>query len=375
MFFPINPLQPIIQSTTFNITNKEQTNPRETQTLPLIKPLFPSLNEMYSKMQNMRIIQKNLIYLIGLPKELAFSENKLNQFEYFGQYGQIKKIVVNKNKTYNCNNPNGPSYSCHITYSSISESSLAMLSLENATIDNHVFKASYGTTKYCSNFLRNTLCLNKDCLYLHSLADESDIISRDIMNNKEIFASQHIMAIELSQILTSQTKRDYIINEIGKRKTIFPNASTVYEKDIVKKYMLEHNINIDVATNNNDNIILSKNKIISIIGVDKLYNKKDQSRFDFVVHNTNTINDEHTIYIPDKISDFISENFKRSVLFQKEQDEVSQYYFAMSNKGKDAEDRWSSLISTLEMYSNFDKQMNVISNTNDVILVSKFNSA
>ena len=106
-----------------------------------------------------------------------------------------------------------------------------------------------------------------------------------------------------------------------------------------------------------------------------MYNKKDQSRFDFVVHNTNTINDEHTIYIPDKISDFISENFKRSVLFQKEQDEVSQYYFAMSNKGKDAEDRWSSLISTLEMYSNFDKQMNVISNTSDVILVSKFNSA
>ena len=184
MFFPINPLQPIIQSATFNNTNKEQTNPREIQTLPLTKPLFPSLNEMYSKMQNMRIIQKNLIYLIGLPKELAFSENKLNQFEYFGQYGQIKKTVVNKNKTYNCNNPNGPSYSCHITYSSISESSLAMLSLENATIDNHVFKASYGTTKYCSNFLRNTLCLNKDCLYLHSLADESDIISRDIMNNK-----------------------------------------------------------------------------------------------------------------------------------------------------------------------------------------------
>ena len=146
MFFPINPLQPIIQSATFNTTNKEQINPREAQTLSLTKPLFPSLNEMYSKMQNMRIIQKNLIYLIGLPKELAFSENKLNQFEYFGQYGQIKKIVVNKNKTYNCNNLNGPSYSCHITYSSISESSLAMLSLENATIDNHVFKASYGTS-------------------------------------------------------------------------------------------------------------------------------------------------------------------------------------------------------------------------------------
>lgn len=95
-----------------------------------------------------------------------------------GQYGKIIKLVINKNKIYNSNGPNGPSFSCHATFSSVQESSLAILALDNASIDNHILKASYGTTKYCTNFLKNNICLNKDCLYLHSVADEKDIISK-----------------------------------------------------------------------------------------------------------------------------------------------------------------------------------------------------
>ena len=378
MFLPFSVLRPF-PTPPFTKESPDQPNSQETPLIPLTKPIFPSLTEMYSKMQNIRIIQKNLIYLIGLPKDLAFSENTLNQFEYFGQYGQIKKLVVNKNKTYNGNGPNGPSYSCHVTYSSITESSLAMISLENVSIDNHVFKASYGTTKYCSNFLRNTLCMNKDCLYLHSLADEGDIISRDTMNsNKEIFASQHVMAIELSQILTSKSIKDHIINVIGKRKTIFPNASTVYEKDIVKKYISEHNLEHDTAhlDNNSQTESAPKRKVMSILNLDKIYNKKDKSRFDFAVSN-NENNVNYNIDIPEKISDFLTEKFKRSILFNKEKEEVSQYFFSMPSKGKDAEDRWSNLLTTLEMYSSFDEHinMNIISQNDDIILVSKFNSA
>jgi CCR4-NOT transcription complex subunit 4 len=252
-----------------------------------------------------------------------------------------------------------------------------MISLENASIDNHMFKASYGTTKYCSNFLRNTLCMNKDCLYLHSLADEGDIISRDTMNsNKEIFASQHVMAIELSQILTSKSIKDHIINVIGKRKTIFPNPSTVYEKDIVKKYIAEHNLKQDDAhlDNNSQTESSPKRKVMSILDLDKIYNKKDKSRFDFAVSNTeNNVN--YNIDIPEKISDFLTEKFKRSILFNKEKEEVSKYFFSLPSKGRDAEDRWFNLLTTLEMYSSFDEHMNIISQNDDTILVSKFNSA
>jgi CCR4-NOT transcription complex subunit 4 len=76
------------------------------------------------------------------------------------------------------NGPNGPSYSAYITYSTPEESSLAILALDNSVIEGHVLRASYGTTKYCANYLRGAECFNKECLYLHALADESDIIDR-----------------------------------------------------------------------------------------------------------------------------------------------------------------------------------------------------
>ena len=346
------------------LLTQKQDIKREREPLPMTLPIniFPTINEFISKMQNIRIIQKNLVYLIGLSKELAYKDDQLRNCEYLGQYGTIKKLVVNKNKTYNGNSPNGPSYSCHVTYSSIDESSLAILALDNAVVDNHVFRASYGTTKYCSNFLRNTVCLNKDCLYLHSIANESDILSRDEMNsNKKIFASQHIMAIELSGILTSQSKKDYLTNTVSKRRTIFPNAYAVYDKEIVHEYIKSHS---DPTTN-----ISTKKKVVTIAGL-----MRDKSRFDFVNEEK-----EKEIDIPDKIIEYITEEFVRSCLFKKEKEELSQYYFAMKPKANEAEDRWTSLLSTLDIYSSFENKntssMKTISQNDNVILVSKFNSS
>ena len=146
--------------------------------LKLPKELFSPVNNTYNSLQQCRIIQKHLVYIIGLSINLINKDSQLKNFEYFGQYGKIVKLVTNKNKTYNNNGPNGPSYSCYVTYSNQKESSLAILALDNAIIDKHIIKASYGTTKYCLNFLRNSVCLNKDCLYLHHLAEKDDIVSR-----------------------------------------------------------------------------------------------------------------------------------------------------------------------------------------------------
>ena len=100
----------------------------------------------------------------------------------------IIKTVVNKNKAYNQNNIYGPSYSAYVTYSKPSEASIAILSLDNTKIDNHVIRASFGTTKYCSYYLKGIECSNKECLFLHKKADENDIIKRgDLTSNKIIF--------------------------------------------------------------------------------------------------------------------------------------------------------------------------------------------
>ena len=101
--------------------------------------------------------------------------------EYFGQYGSILKVVVNKNKAYNPEGHNGPSYSAYISYTTAQEASIAILSIDNIEADYHVLRASFGTTKYCTFFLKNLDCPNKDCLYLHSMADDEDIICRVIL--------------------------------------------------------------------------------------------------------------------------------------------------------------------------------------------------
>lgn len=66
-----------------------------------------------------RVIKKNLVYVIGLAPCIAKSEVKnkiylivniqvLSKKKYFGQYGKVVKIVVNKNKVFYPNGPSGP---------------------------------------------------------------------------------------------------------------------------------------------------------------------------------------------------------------------------------------------------------------------------
>ena len=98
--------------------------------------------------------------------------------EFFSQYGKIKRLVVNNTKAYNPDGVNGPSFSAYVSYTTSQESSLALLSIDNTLYDGHILRASFGSTKYCLHFLRNIECINKDCLFLHSLADENDIINK-----------------------------------------------------------------------------------------------------------------------------------------------------------------------------------------------------
>ena len=357
-------------STYLNQFNSDSGNKRKENSIklyPYILYKTPNLREYYTKMQKLRITQKNLVYLIGFSKDLAFNETLLSSFEYLGQYGHIIKLKVNKNKIYNTNNPNGPSYSCHVTFSSPSESSLAILSLDNIIFENHIFKASYGTTKYCSNFLYGNMCNNKDCLYLHYFADVKDVINKDDVNyNKTIYKNQHIIAIELSGIFTNKKIENYLKNEIKNKRTIFPNASNVYNKDIVKEY---YKRNKDKINSNKKN-----KKIYSIIGLNNLYKRQEKSRFDFA-SNALLNNENDVSEVPIEISNFISENIKRSILFKKEKDEISDYYFSIK-KSNEAEDRWRSLVNTLQIYNSFENSNNSIKKyeNENIIVVSKFNS-
>jgi CCR4-NOT transcription complex subunit 4 len=51
-----------------------------------------------TQLANMRVIRRNLVYAVGLPPTVA-SEDVLRKADYFGQYGKISKIVLNRSQT------------------------------------------------------------------------------------------------------------------------------------------------------------------------------------------------------------------------------------------------------------------------------------
>ena len=296
--------------------------------------LFSPVKEVYSSLQNCRIIQKNLVYIIGLSPNLIKNEKKLKSFEYFGQYGTVTKLVINKNKVYTGLTPNQPSYSCYVTYLNEDESSLAILCLDNSTIDGYNIKASYGTTKYCLNFLRNSICLNNECLYLHKIADEKDIIYKEEMiSNKNTFFHQILTALKLSKINSIEKKYKLSLNK--NRTTVFPNAFSVYNKKFF--------VNKNNTLNNNNN---KQNKIY------KSYNK---SRFNFI---NNKIDENSNVDVPLSIQSFVNENINY-FLSLKEKD-FSNYYFSLKNE----KNSWVTLINTLNVWKEVNNMGENFSNIN-----------
>ena len=185
-----------------------------------------------TELSQSRIITKNLVYVIGLSQNIA-SKETLIKYEYFGQYGHIVKIVINKKKAYNQNNPYGPSFSGYVTYSKPSEASIAILALDNTVVDNHLIRASFGTTKYCSFYLKNMECTNKDCLFLHKKASESDIIKREDLNvNKNIFYEQQLYAIKIADIYNPEVKKKLLLGAKNK-KTMFPSTDLIFKSEVV----------------------------------------------------------------------------------------------------------------------------------------------
>lgn len=78
------------------------------------------ITENRKHLANVRVVQKNLVFVVGLPPRLADAEVKcffqlrltqpqqqnfshtqvLKKFEYFGKHGKIHKVVINPSTAY-----------------------------------------------------------------------------------------------------------------------------------------------------------------------------------------------------------------------------------------------------------------------------------
>jgi CCR4-NOT transcription complex subunit 4 len=128
-------------------------------------PISTLSKEKVKKLANLRVIQKTLVYVIGLAPDIA-SESKLRSLDFFGQYGKIEKIVINTNNVH-YGVRGGPSYSAYMTFANPRDSAIAILSVDQFMYNERLIRASFGTSKFCQYFLSGQKCSNKDCLYLH----------------------------------------------------------------------------------------------------------------------------------------------------------------------------------------------------------------
>ncbi len=70
----------------------------------------------------------------------------------------------------------------YITYNRREDATRAVVGIDGSPSPGggaEVMRASYGTTKYCMNFLRNVGCTNINCMELHEWGDEKDTFTKD----------------------------------------------------------------------------------------------------------------------------------------------------------------------------------------------------
>lgn len=136
------------------------------------------ITENRKHLANVRVVQRNLVFVVGLPMRLADAEI-LKKHEYFGKYGKIHKVVINQSTTYA--GSQGPSASAYVTYQRAEDALRAIQSINNIVVDSRVIKTSLGTTKYCSHFMKNQACPKQDCMYLHDLGDPEASFTKEAM--------------------------------------------------------------------------------------------------------------------------------------------------------------------------------------------------
>uniref|UniRef100_A0A671N4H0 CCR4-NOT transcription complex subunit 4 n=1 Tax=Sinocyclocheilus anshuiensis TaxID=1608454 RepID=A0A671N4H0_9TELE len=136
------------------------------------------ITENRKHLSSVRVVQRNLVFVVGLSQRLADPE-VLKRPEYFLKFGKIHKVVINNSTAYA--GSQGPSASAYVTYIRSEDALRAIQCVNNVVVDGRTLKASLGTTKYCSYFLKSMQCPKPDCMYLHELGDEAASFTKEEM--------------------------------------------------------------------------------------------------------------------------------------------------------------------------------------------------
>ena len=261
---------------------------------------YPYNQQLISKksivsLSKQRIIQKNLVHFQGFP-DFLYNQDILSSKEYFGQYGHIIKIVlVSKEDKIQKRKTN----SAYLTFESEEQAAYCILAVDSIKINDHIVRAFFGTTKYCTHFLNNFKCFNEDkCMFLHHMANPSDIIDE----NTKFNYNDHIkLAKKIIDFENEKNKRN-VLNKTFKFKSILPNIKYIYSKEkteiflkdsktcINNNHHFRQNSNSSNNSTANNSLNKSNNRTISHSPKNKENNKSDEQIISINSNNNNNLN-------------------------------------------------------------------------------------
>ncbi|KAG8532875.1 uncharacterized protein KY384_002753 [Bacidia gigantensis] len=142
-----------------------------------------------------RVVQKNLVYVIGLTQQSSEDEflRTLRGEQYFGQYGRIHKIVVSKPRI---GAEHDKSIGIYVTFERREDAAKCIAAVDGSKNLDRALRAQYGTTKYCSAYLRGETCSNRNCTFLHEEGQDSDSFSRQDLSSMNATASMNAMSTQ-----------------------------------------------------------------------------------------------------------------------------------------------------------------------------------
>ncbi|KAL1594482.1 transcriptional repressor general negative regulator of transcription subunit 4 [Paraconiothyrium brasiliense] len=125
----------------------------------------------------LRVVQKNLVYVTGLTPTIREDRllDTLRGPDYFGQYGKIIKIVVSKARE---NAQHQQSVGVYVTFARKEDAAACIAAVDGSQNGDRTLRAQYGTTKYCSAYLRGEQCNNRNCMFLHEPGEDNDSFTR-----------------------------------------------------------------------------------------------------------------------------------------------------------------------------------------------------
>ena len=121
---------------------------------------------------DVRVIRRNLVYVVGLTPRFC-EEASLRETRIFQKFGEVLKIHAAPPKP----GAAPATGSAYVTFADEAAAARCVRGVDRFVLDGQTLRASFGTTKYCTNFLRGAPCHNKNCLYLHEGVEADDHLS------------------------------------------------------------------------------------------------------------------------------------------------------------------------------------------------------